>query len=384
MLETLKSAFIDMKKDETGSLNVADALFIPILLGTLVFGGGGALLKVVNDSDEAKALNQVVDNVNGEYDTWSSSNPNASVDAKKEHIFSEIQKLPESSEYGIALDESSDNICLWKADTNRNHSNDKAITLTSRVANCTKMTVVAAPEGSVKPITDNADRGVSSIESKPSEPAPEFPWSMMLGILATAGVALGGGAGVIFSVKKAKANKRKRSTSRERWEALIKRHQTVRKEWAAYELDPMKMLEYPILTDMSEKVTSDLHLALKKANTLEPKNVEDVLHEDSNTSTYLQAVISLEHAFNVAKSEAERVQWTKFSADEQKRLKTAKALLSLVLDGGASEFERQSAYKQMYKELAGLIKLPSNTAFAIENSIRVMIEAQPTTEKVLA
>lgn len=382
MLETLKSTLTKMRKDETGSISMADAISIPIILGVIVFGGGGAAIKMANDHSDLKELIQTVENVNGEYDNWTASNPSSSVDAKKEHIFTEIQKLPESGEYGIALDESSDNICLWKADTARNPSNDKAITLTSRVANCTKMTVVAAPEGSVRPVTDNADKGVSFVESKPSEPAPEFPWSMLLGILATTGVAFGGGAGVIFSVKKAKRNKRNRLNSRAQWNTLVKRHQNVRRAWAAYELDPMKMLDYPMLSDMREQTTSDLHLALKKASALEPKNVDDVIDEQANKSEYQDAVIALEHAFNVAESEAKRVQWNKFSGVEQKRLKTAKSLLSFVLDGAASEFERQAAYKQMNKELSGLINIPVVTMSALETKMRVMIESSPAPEKM--
>lgn len=348
-------------------LNIVDFMFMPVIGLCLIVLGSSCVQGI-----ERSELNNEITNINNSYQNWSKDNPNASFDMKKTALLDAAQPYLADGKLGLALDEKTDAMCMWKSGTSKD-SNTKALIVnnTSSGPACASMTTVIAPDGTVHA---PSEKPIAKAAEKPA-PAQEFPWSMMLGILATSGVALGGTGGVIFGVSKYRRNRSILSGRKEKWQALVNRHDTVRKNWAIYELDPMMMLDYPVLSDMSEKVTAELHIALRKARDLKPSNLGNVAHQEANGSLYQEAVLNAEHAFNVAVSEAKKVQWSKFSAMEQKRLTTAKNLLSLAMDSGASEFERQAAYKRLQKEISGLINLPTSSLVAIEDATKVMIEA---------
>lgn len=349
-------------------MNIVEAVIGVPVVGLIAFG---MINYSVQSFERAELRNEII-SINDSYKDWSKDNPTANLETKKKALLDAAQPYLAEGKLGLALDEKENDICLWKAGTSR-ASNNNAITTNAKFYgnDCSSMTTVTAPDGTVrapseKPIAKAAEKAA---------PAQEFPWSMMLGILATTGVALGGTGGVIFGVSKYRRNRSILSGRKQKWEALVDRHNTVRKNWALYELDPMMMLDYPVLSDMSEKVTADLHIALRKARDLKPSNLDNVAHQEANGSLYQEAVLNAEHAYNVALAEAKKVQWSKFSADEQKRLSTAKNLLSLAMDSGANEYERQAAYKRLQKEIVGLISLPEPSIGVIEESIKVMIEA---------
>ena len=186
-----------------------------------------------------------------------------------------------------------------------------------------------------------------------------------------------GTGGAIFGVRKVKATRKRKTkiyrNSERHIDSLMERHDNVRRSWADYELDPIKMLDYPLLSDMKEKSTSDLWLALRQANSLRDSRSNMSTH--AFASAYEKAVLSLEHAFEVAEREAKRVRWSNFSVEERKRLTTAKSLLNFVMDTAASEHERHIAYKRLHKELEGLLQLPDATLLTMENSLKKMVLA---------
>lgn len=369
MLASLKSTFKEMRSDETGGINAVELFVVAPLLAVITFGMG----QYAVNSFERDGLRKEIVSINDSYKEWYQENPAADLDTKKQAILDAAQPYLTEGKLGLALDEKENALCLWKAGTSRGSNNQGIIAGNSKFygSDCTTFTTVLAPDGTVKPASE---KPIAKPAEKPA-PAQEFPWSMMLGILATTGVALGGTGGIIFGVQKYRRNKSVFAGKKEKWQALVNRHDTVRKNWALYELDPMMMLDYPVLSDMSEKVTADLHMALRKAKDLQPQNLDNVANQEPNGSLYQEAVLNAEHAFNIAVSEAKKVQWSKFSADEQKRLSTAKNLLSLAMDSGASEFERQMAYKRLQKEITGLINLPDASITAIETQIKMMVEA---------
>lgn len=367
------------KKDE-GGYTMIDVMIGMSVVG--VVGGLGVLgMSMAAHGANSEKLAIAVTAVNNDYDDWVAKNPNVSTEEKEAHIRETVAALQDSKYIGAAYESGkSEDVCLWSSlSNNSNISKGMTISAIGKETNCAAMkTVVAGNSRTSRSNTNPAPAAPST----PAAPAPEFPWSILFGVVAS-GAVLGTGGFVTYkSVGKMKEvkkrsddEKNRRAKNRNDWEALIARHDAVRREWSLYELDAMKMLDYPLLSDMREKVTVDLHTALRNANNIRPEDVATLINEPANGSDYEKAVSKLEVAFHVAESEAKRVQWHKFSAVEQKRLSTAKNLLSFVMDSGASEFERQAAYKRLQKEISGLITLPKMTVNVLEDNMRVMITA---------
>lgn len=359
---------------------------------TLVGMGIASGIGTYKDNVEQTQLQNDTLTVGQEYSQWRLQTPQATEEDEEKFFVDAVSKnIENAKEIGLAFEHGdNDTLCVWKKGL-QDSSINKAISFSSNgtesnlntSANCSSMEVVYSPDG--EHLTQNpgtnmpngtTENGDAANQGSQSESAPENS-SLPIILGATGAIlALGVvGGGSMVAVKKISASKRRKQNFTDKWDALMKRHDVVRREWASYELDPMKMLDYPVLSDMREKVTVELHAALRKANGLRPVNSKSMALEDADNSKYEAAVEALETAFHVAESEAKRVQWTKFNMDEQKRLTTAKTLLNFVLDGTANEFERQSAYKRLQKEIAGLINIPTPTLAAIEESFRSMIEA---------
>jgi hypothetical protein len=150
------------------------------------------------------------------------------------------------------------------------------------------------------------------------------------------------------------------------WEKLITRHRELRMQWASYELDMAKLIDFPMMTDMREPVTLALHKALKKAADLEPSSAKKMSAHPVVNSDFWNAVNDLDGAFHTAEQTAKKVAWSKFTVSERKSLSTAKNMLALALNSGASPAERQAAYKRVFKELQGLIEFPEKARLEIE------------------
>lgn len=211
--------------------------------------------------------------------------------------------------------------------------------------------------------------------SVPTTPAPEFPWSMVLGGIFSVVIAIIAIAVIVFFVRKALAAKQHNGELRLDWTKLIARHESVRKAWSVYELDLVKILSAPLMSDMRNPLTVALHTALRNADAAEPKVIPSTSHKPANGSRYEAAVIALEEAFQQAEVESQRVKWSNYSMDEKKRLKKAQDLLNLAMNDGATEFERQAAYKALRKELDGLLVIPAKAVVAIETKVRLMVES---------
>jgi hypothetical protein len=211
--------------------------------------------------------------------------------------------------------------------------------------------------------------------TKAAEPV-NFPW---VGFAIGAGILVALGV-LIFMIsltykmsRKFKKDAQSASLNISRWNELVERYDSITKEWASYELDPVRILDFPLLSDMNEERTIKFHAALRKAKHLRPSNVKKVSEIAAFGSPFALAVDELENTFHAAETEAKRVRWSKFTPEERKRLQTAKSLLNLAMDSGATEAERQSAYKRMQKELDGLIVIPKATVLALEKKVSLML-----------
>jgi hypothetical protein len=150
---------------------------------------------------------------------------------------------------------------------------------------------------------------------------------------------------------------------------VVEEHTRTDARWLEYELDPAKLLDFPLMTDMRDPLTTRFHRAKRRADLLRPARAEDLLDDRDSAAQYLGAVEEYASAFDAAEAEAVRRRRTDFSAEQQQRLARAQSLLRVASDDGATSQERQRAYQLAHRELEGLIALPAPTRTAIERGI---------------
>jgi hypothetical protein len=156
---------------------------------------------------------------------------------------------------------------------------------------------------------------------------------------------------------------------------VLARHADTDARWLDYEIDVAKLLDFPLMTDMRDPLTTAFHKARSHAELLRPDNVEDILDDRAAQLEYRDAVHDYVAAFDVAEAEAVRRRRSDFSAEAQERLARAQHLLRLASDSAATYDERRAAYARAQKELDGLIVLPAVTRAGIERKIVGEIEA---------
>ncbi|ORB49807.1 hypothetical protein [Mycobacterium persicum] len=156
------------------------------------------------------------------------------------------------------------------------------------------------------------------------------------------------------------------------WRAIrraIDAHDHTDARWLEYELDPAKLLDFPVMTDMRDPLTTAFHKAKLAADFHRPVRAEDLVDDREGTRHYLDAVESYVTAFNAAETEAIRKGRNDFSREERQRLARAQSLLRVAADTSATQQERQRAYALARTELDGLIVLPGSIRASIERGI---------------
>jgi hypothetical protein len=124
---------------------------------------------------------------------------------------------------------------------------------------------------------------------------------------------------------------------------VLERHDRTDARWLDYEIDIAKLLDFPLMTDMRDRLTVAFHKAKSHADWLRPDSVDDILGDRDAQLEYRDAVGEYVAAFDVAESEAIRRRRSDFSAEGQERLARAQHLLRLASDSGATPQERQGA-----------------------------------------
>jgi hypothetical protein len=156
------------------------------------------------------------------------------------------------------------------------------------------------------------------------------------------------------------------------WRAIsrtIKEHDRTDTRWLDYELDIGKLLDFPLMTDMSNPLTERFHRAKLRADLLRPAKAEDLLEDGDATRQYLDAVENYVTAFDVAEAEAIRRRRNDFTKVDQQRLSRARSALRVAVDTAATAQERERAYALARRELDGLVVLPERARTAIERGI---------------
>ena len=161
------------------------------------------------------------------------------------------------------------------------------------------------------------------------------------------------------------------------WRSLtrvVQEHDRSDTRWLEYELDYAKLLDFPLMTDMTNPLTIAFHKAKLRADFLRPGKAEDLLDDPDAAARYLTAVEEYVTAFNIAEAEAKRRRRNDFSPDAQQRLARAQRLLRVASDAAATPQERQNAYDRACRELDGLLVLPPATQASIERGISGQID----------
>ncbi|BBX03702.1 hypothetical protein BST36_25875 [Mycolicibacterium moriokaense] len=149
----------------------------------------------------------------------------------------------------------------------------------------------------------------------------------------------------------------------------LEEHSRTESRWLSYELDPAKLLDYPLMTDLRAPLTERFHKAKIRADLLRPVRAEDLLEDRESAATYLAAVEEFVAAFNAAESEAIRRRRDDFPEPDKQRLDRAQRLLRVASNEAATPSERERAYDRARQELEGLIVLPPSIRAAIERGI---------------
>lgn len=156
---------------------------------------------------------------------------------------------------------------------------------------------------------------------------------------------------------------------------VLDEHRRTDARWLSYELDVAKLLDFPLMTDLRDPLTTAFHKAKLRADFLRPAKAEDLLDDREGAAHYLAAVGDYVTAFNTAEAEAIRRRRTDFSRADQQRLARAQSLLRVAADPAAAAPERQRAYDVARNELDGLVVLPAATQADIERGISGEIES---------
>ncbi len=158
---------------------------------------------------------------------------------------------------------------------------------------------------------------------------------------------------------------------------VLAAHESVNDRWLEYELDVAKMIDFPLMSDMREPLTVAFHRAKRAADGLRPEDPNE-LRKPQRLTEYRDAVQAFELAFDIAEREAKRRRTSGFSESERSALQRAKKLMAVADDSGATQAERQLAYRRAKAELEGLIVLPEAATDAMEQRIAGSLSAGST------
>ncbi|MDD9205128.1 hypothetical protein PU560_01445, partial [Georgenia sp. 10Sc9-8] len=120
---------------------------------------------------------------------------------------------------------------------------------------------------------------------------------------------------------------------------MLAEHGETKRRWLSYELDVAKLIDYPLMSDIRESLTVELHRTMRHADALKPDHPKELLDPERFVA-YRSAVQEFALAFEAAEREARRRRTSDFTDSEREVLARAKQLLALAEDRGATSAER--------------------------------------------
>lgn len=134
----------------------------------------------------------------------------------------------------------------------------------------------------------------------------------------------------------------------------------VEEAYASYEKDIVKLIKYPVMTDLTDPFTASFHSLLRKARRAVEKD---------NKVVYEAMIEDLDDAFFAAESNARRIATSLFSDEDKVKVSDAGQMLAMAMDEKASETEKKNAYKAAMRNLEGRVSLPEVTISSLIEKI---------------
>ncbi|MHA6793228.1 hypothetical protein ACVGVM_06865 [Pseudonocardia bannensis] len=159
------------------------------------------------------------------------------------------------------------------------------------------------------------------------------------------------------------------------WPQARARFDMLRREYAAYECDPMQVLRLPALSDVTVPSTGRFVEAFAEAQALETDSPPAHTH----AAAFVAAVDRAERAWRAARDAAERIRLSGLSPAERGTVERVIKLLTTARDSD-SDAERLTAYAMARSELAkldraGVIHLPRTAQATLDAAGRGQLPA---------
>ncbi len=131
-------------------------------------------------------------------------------------------------------------------------------------------------------------------------------------------------------------------------------------EWLDTQSDIIKILKFPMFSDIREPLVQSFYTKLSVAKSLMGR---------VSVNDFVVAISDLKVAWGLLMHEARRVELSKFNDGERKKIIMATNLMNIALSTASTPAERQSAYKKAMEQLNGLVVLPEITLAVLEESV---------------
>jgi hypothetical protein len=139
-----------------------------------------------------------------------------------------------------------------------------------------------------------------------------------------------------------------------------KRLDAIEKQYADYEQDIVKLIKYPVMTDLTNTYTAAFNSALRKTRRL---------YEEGDIAAYKDSLDTLEDAFHIAESNARKISLSQLLADERSKVTDARQMLAVALDEASSETEKKNAFKGAMRNLEGIVAVPDAAVASLRQQI---------------
>lgn len=146
-----------------------------------------------------------------------------------------------------------------------------------------------------------------------------------------------------------------------------KRLDDIEQKYAEYEKDIVKIIKYPIMTDLTNTYTASFSSALRKTQRL---------YDEGEMTAYKDSLDTLDDAFHIAESNARKISLSQLLPDERNKVTDARQMLALAMDEASSETEKKNAFKAAMRNLEGIVAVPDAAVTSLRQQIGLLeIEA---------
>lgn len=228
-------------------------------------------------------------------------------------------------------------------------------------------TTGGASDGTASPTVETTPAPTSApVQADPVQ----VPWELILAIAVVAAVLVAGilviwrygpraRAGAADGLARRENLKENQAKLEQLWTAALSRHDELDAQWSALDSDLESILRTPLLRDLSDPAVAAALRAMRRARSLRSDKAPRLLAGDPviDENGYIEAVAEYGRTFEAAIQKSEAHGLDSFDSDERDKIVRAQRLLSTALDAGASDAERETAYREVVKIVQSLRKL---------------------------